>query len=61
MIDHALRRELAIHADDPLCASSSLRQTYRLEREGWRIRIETEARMSSTATEFTIEAIGEGL
>jgi putative CocE/NonD family hydrolase len=55
VVGHDLKREFAVHRDDPLCASCNITQTYRLEREGWRIRIETTARMSATATHFMLE------
>jgi putative CocE/NonD family hydrolase len=56
VVGHDLKRELAIHRDDPLCASCTITQTYRQERGGWRIRIETTARMTASATHFILEA-----
>jgi len=54
-VDHGLRRELTIGADDPLTARYRLTQHYELGREGWRIRIEAETAMRATATHFILE------
>jgi putative CocE/NonD family hydrolase len=55
-INHGLRRELTIGADDPLSARYTIKQHYELGREGWRIRIEVETAMRATATDFVLEA-----
>jgi uncharacterized protein len=54
-IDHGLRRELTIGAEDPLTARYAIKQHYELGREGWRIRIEVETAMRATATDFILE------
>jgi hypothetical protein len=54
-VNHGLRRELTIGADDPLSARYMIKQEYELGREGWQIRIEVEAAMRSTATQFILD------
>jgi hypothetical protein len=54
-INHGLRRELTISADDPLSARYTIRQDYELGRAGWHILIEVETAMRATATQFILE------
>jgi uncharacterized protein len=51
-INHCLRRELTIHAEDPLSARYQLVQSYDLHRNGTHFRIETKTAMSSTSEKF---------
>jgi hypothetical protein len=55
VLDHGLRRELTIGADDPLSARYEIKQHYEIGREGWHIRIEVETAMRSTAKDFILE------
>ena len=57
VVSHDLKRELTIGADDPLSARYHLDQSYEMGREGWRIRIETQTTMQSTASNFVLRAI----
>jgi putative CocE/NonD family hydrolase len=52
--NHAIRRELTIHPDDPLSAHYRIVQRYQLGREGWDIRVETETVMTSTSSELIL-------
>ena len=54
LVDHSLTRRLTVWADDPLSARSAITQSYEMGREGWRIRIETEAEMTGTAAIFRL-------
>jgi hypothetical protein len=54
-INHSLRRELSICADDPLSARYEIKQDYEIGRERWRIRVEVETAMRSTTTDFILE------
>lgn len=49
-LQHNLRRILTIHQNDPLSALYVMTQSYTMDREGWKVRIECEVQMS--ATEF---------
>jgi len=53
-VDHGLTRRLTVAADDPLSARSMITQSYETGREGWWIRIETEAEMTGTAERFRL-------
>ncbi|MBW4024677.1 MAG: CocE/NonD family hydrolase [Proteobacteria bacterium] len=53
-LGHGLTRRLTVAADDPLSARSVITQSYDMGREGWRIRIETEAAMTGTAERFRL-------
>ena len=55
VLDHSLTRELTIAGADPLCASYVITQSYRLEREGRRILIETTTSMRASAATFFVE------
>ena len=48
--------ETRIHPDDPRRAFASMMQRTELRRGEWRVAIETEIRISSTAEEFVVEA-----
>jgi putative CocE/NonD family hydrolase len=54
LVDHGLTRRLTVSADDPLSARSVITQYYEMGRDGWRIRIETEAEMTGTAEAFRL-------
>jgi putative CocE/NonD family hydrolase len=54
LVDHGLTRRLTVSADDPLSARSVITQSYEMGREGWRIRIETEAEMTGAAETFRL-------
>jgi hypothetical protein len=54
LVDHGLTRRLTVAADDPLSARSVITQSYEMGRDGWRIRIETEAEMTGTASSFRL-------
>jgi hypothetical protein len=54
IVNHALRRELTIHPDDPLSAHYRLAQSQDLKRDGWDIRITTETVMTSTKDELIL-------
>jgi putative CocE/NonD family hydrolase len=54
LVNHGLTRRLTVSADDPLSARSVITQSYEMGREGWRIRIETEAEMTGTAETFRL-------
>jgi uncharacterized protein len=56
MVSHDLRREFSIGAGDPLTARHRIEQNYELGRENWMIRIEAEASMQATATDFLLRA-----
>jgi uncharacterized protein len=56
VISHDLRREFSIGADDPLTARHQITQNYQMGRENWRIRIEANASMHATPTEFVLRA-----
>jgi len=51
-VDHCLRRELTIHAQDPLSARYQLVQSDDLHRNGSHFRIATKTAMSATKDEF---------
>jgi putative CocE/NonD family hydrolase len=53
-INHCLRRELTIDADNPLSARYRLVQSYDLHRQTTRFRIETTTEMSSTPDDFKL-------
>jgi putative CocE/NonD family hydrolase len=52
---HRMQRDLAIAPDDPLSARACVTQTYVMERDGWRIRIDTVATMRATARDFLLD------
>jgi uncharacterized protein len=54
VVNHALRRELTIHPDDPLSAHYRIIQSQDLKRDGWDIHIETETIMTSTKRELIL-------
>jgi len=54
VVNHAMRRELTIHPEDPLSAHYRIRQSYDQKRDGWDIRIETETVMTSTKRELIL-------
>ena len=49
-------RVYSIHPDDPLCAKAVMTQEAVIERGDWRVRIETEAEQTSSATHFHLRA-----
>ncbi|WP_119303148.1 CocE/NonD family hydrolase [Dongia deserti] len=53
-VNHALRRELVIHPDDPLSAHYRITQSQDLKRDGWDIHVETETIMASTNSELIL-------
>ena len=53
-LSHDLTRTLTV-GRDPLSAETRIVQRYSMGREGWRIRIETEAAMRGDAEAFTVE------
>jgi uncharacterized protein len=54
VVNHALRRELTIHPDDPLSAHYRIIQSQDMKREGWEIHVETETVMTSTRSELIL-------
>ena len=54
LVNHGLTRRLTVSADDPLSARSVITQSYEMGREGWHIRIETEAEMTGTRETFRL-------
>ncbi|HET6619609.1 MAG TPA: CocE/NonD family hydrolase, partial [Dongiaceae bacterium] len=52
--NHALRRELTIHPEEPLSAHYRIAQSYDLKRDGWDIRVETDTVMTSTRSELIL-------
>ncbi len=54
-IGHTLEKRFTITEGDPTSARGEYRQVYRLSREGWRIRIETETRFHGTKTDWVLE------
>jgi hypothetical protein len=54
VVNHAMRRELTIHPDDPLSARYRIVQSQDLKRDGWDIHVETETTFSCTRTEFVL-------
>jgi len=54
VVNHAMRREMTIHPEDPLSAHYRLLQSYDQRRDGWDIRIETETVMTSTRSELIL-------
>jgi putative CocE/NonD family hydrolase len=56
VVNHSLRRELSIHADDPLCAYAAVTQAYDLGNQDWKIRIEVRTEMTATQEEFRLTA-----
>ena len=61
LVDHGLTRRLTVSADDPLSARSVITQYYEMGRDGWRIRIETEAEMTGTAEGLSAHRCGARL
>jgi putative CocE/NonD family hydrolase len=55
-ISHVSERNYSIHPDDPNSAEASMTQTCEIGRGSWQTRIETYARMTSTATTFELTA-----
>ena len=53
-VSHDLTRRLSVGAADPLSARARIEQTYRLERLGWLVRIETVAELTADAERFRI-------
>jgi hypothetical protein len=43
-----------VHPDDPNSAKATMTQTYEMGREGWQIRIDAGAEMTSTVEAFTL-------
>ncbi len=56
VMGHALRKRCAITEDDPLSASIEIAQEMEFERAGWVVGLATTTRLTSTATEFVLEA-----
>jgi hypothetical protein len=56
IINHSLRRELSIHADNPLSAHATVTQIYDIGSQGWKIRIEVRTEMTATKKEFRLTA-----
>jgi hypothetical protein len=56
IMGHAMRQRFDIMPDDPLSARAEIEQTYELERDDWRIRLQTTTRFSATAQKFHVEA-----
>ena len=54
VVNHAMRRELTIHPDDPLSAHYRIVQSHDLTREGWDIRVETDTVLTSTRAELIL-------
>ena len=54
LVNHGLTRRLTVSANDPLSARSVITQSYEMGREGWRIRIETEAEMAGSEGTFRL-------
>ena len=55
ILSHDLTRRLSVTADDPLSATSTVAQTYRVLRDGFgAIRIETTMRLTGDAEHFTL-------
>ena len=54
VVNHAMRREMTIHPEDPLSAHYRLLQHYDQSRDGWDIRIETETVMTCTKTDLIL-------
>jgi uncharacterized protein len=54
VVNHAMRRELTIHPEDPLSAHYRILQSHDQKRDGWDIRIETETVMTSTKSELIL-------
>jgi len=54
VVNHAMRRELTMHPDDPLSAHYRIVQSHDLTREGWDIRVETDTVLISTKTELIL-------
>jgi hypothetical protein len=52
---HRMQRDLAIAPDDPLSARACVTQSYVMERDGWRVRIETVTTMQATASDFLLD------
>ncbi len=49
------KSQFHIEEDDPLSAVAELRRTQTMSREEWQIRIETQIRLSSTASVFQLQ------
>jgi hypothetical protein len=49
---YAVREDYRIHPDDPLSASAEVTQRTVFRRAGWRVRVDTRARMTATAEAF---------
>lgn len=54
-ISHTMEKRMAIHDDDPLCASMQYDQTIGMKRGDWEIRVAMNCRQWSTATHFIHE------
>jgi len=54
-LSHTMERRMAIHDDDPLCASIQYDQTIGMKRGDWEIRVAMNCRQWSTATHFIHE------
>ena len=57
LVNHSLTRRLTVSADDPFSARSRITQSYEMGRDGWRIRIETDAEMTGTAETFRLTGV----
>jgi putative CocE/NonD family hydrolase len=61
-LDHGLRsgsstvERWSIHPDDPLCAGASISWTMTMDRGNWDVRTQIDARMTSDAHEFVLQA-----
>ncbi len=53
---HASRETYRIHPDDPLSARAEIENEVVLQRPDWSVGVDTKIRMSSTATEFVLDA-----
>ena len=53
---HLFERVYRVHPDDPNSAKATMTQTYEMGREGWQIRIDAGAEMTSTVEAFTLSS-----
>ena len=54
IVNHAIRRELHIHPEDPLSARYRIKQAHDLKRDGWDIHVETDTLMTCTKDTFIL-------
>lgn len=57
VVSHDLTRRLKIGVDDPASAEATIEQTYTLLRDGWNIRIETQAKLTGDDDAFRLEGL----